>query len=304
MNLAIHNWMRAESIEETITRIAKLGYHALEIQGTPENYDTKHVRRLLKDHGLKCWGSVTLMMEERNLLAKDESQRAASVHYVKDVITMVKELDGHMVSVVPSTVGKIIPDGRPEEEWNWAVESMKECYEFAEKAGVLLGIEPINRFETYFVNRGDQALALAEAVGPNCGVCLDIFHMNLEEANYYDAIRRAKDRLIGFHVADNNRFAPGMGTLDWVKIVETLKEVGFDGALSVEFCAPLDRTPANPYPNSIDNNPVDLSPEQLKFLEDHGSSAMTEEFYTMLTKVSADTLLPLIESDSMYSMGK
>ncbi len=296
MHLAIHNWMRAESIEETIARIAKLGYHALEIQGTPENYDTKHVRRLLKDHGLKCWGSVTLMMEERNLLAKDEAQRATSVQYVKDVITMVKELDGHMVSVVPSTVGKIIPDGRPEEEWNWAVESMKECYEFAEKAGVLIGIEPINRFETYFVNRGDQALALAEAVGPNCGVCLDIFHMNLEEANYYEAIRRAKDRLVGFHVADNNRFAPGMGTLDWPKIVDTLKEVGFDGALSVEFCAPLDRTPANPYPNSIDKNPTDLSPEQLKFLEDHGSSAMTEEFYTMLTKVSADTLLPLIDS--------
>ena len=294
MHLAIHNWMRAESIEETVARIAKLGYHALEIQGTPENYDTKYVRRLLKDNGLKCWGSVTLMMEERNLLARDEAQRATSVQYVKDVITMVKELDGHMVSVVPGTVGKIIPDGRPEEEWAWAVESMKECYDFAEKAGVLIGIEPINRFETYFINRGDQALALAEAVGPNCGVCLDIFHMNLEEANYYDTIRRAKDRLVGFHVADNNRFAPGMGTLDWPKIVETLKEVGFDGALSVEFCAPLDRTPANPYPNSIDKNPKDLSPEQLKFLEDHGSSAMTEEFYTMLTKVSIDTLLPLI----------
>ncbi|MCB0629087.1 MAG: sugar phosphate isomerase/epimerase [Saprospiraceae bacterium] len=294
MHLAIHNWMRAEPLEKTVARIASQGYDALEIQGAPDMYDTKEVRQLLKSKGLSCWGSVTLMMEKRNLLARDEAQRAASIQYVKDVITMVKELDGHMVSLVPGTVGKVEPDARPEEEWEWAVESVKECYDYAEKSGILIGIEPINRFETYFVNRGDQALALAKAVGPNCGVCLDVFHMNLEEANTYEAIKRAKDRLVGVHVADNNRMAPGMGTLDWPKIVSLLKEVGYDGALSVEFCPPLDRTPANPYPGSIDEHPEGLSPEQLKFLEDHGSSAFTEEFYSMLTQKSIDTLRPLI----------
>ncbi|MEL6140534.1 MAG: sugar phosphate isomerase/epimerase [Bacteroidota bacterium] len=294
MHIAIHNWMRAEPIEKTVARISSQGYDALEIQGTPEAYDTKYVRQLLKDNNLSCWGSVTLMLEERNLLARDEGQRARSIQYVKDIITMVKELDGHMVSVVPGTVGKITPDGRPEEEWQWGVEALKECYDFSEKAGVLIGIEPINRFETYFVNRADQALALAKEVGPNCGVCLDIFHMNLEENDYYAAIRRAKDRLVGFHVADNNRMAPGMGRFDWPKLITTLREVGYDGALSVEFCPPLDRTPANPYPNSIDEQPEGLTPEQLKFLEDHGSSAFTEAFYSMLTQQSIDVLKPLI----------
>lgn len=294
MELSIHNWMRAETVETTIRRVASLGYHKLEIQGTPELYNTKEVRKLLKEHGLGCWGSVTLMLEERNLLAKDEGQRARSVQYVKDVVTMVKELDGHMVSVVPGTVGKIVPDGRPDEEWQWAVESLKQVYEHAEAAGILLGIEPINRFETYFINRGDQALALAEAVGPHCGVCLDTFHMNIEEDNLFEAIKRAKGKLVGFHVADNNRMAPGMGTLDWPKIMATLDEIGYDEVLSVEFCAPLDRTPANPYSNSIDENPEGLSPEQKKFLEDHGSSSVTEEFYTMLTKKSYDTLSPFI----------
>ena len=294
MQIAIHNWMRAEPLEKTLARISSQGYDSLEIQGTPEAYNTKDVRKALKEYGLTCWGSVTLMMDGRNLLAKDEGTRASSVQYVKDVITMVKELDGHLVSVVPGTVGKIVPDGRPDEEWKWAVASMQECYEFAEKAGIKIGIEPINRFETYFINRADQALALAEATGPNCGVCLDIFHMNLEEEDYHAAIHRAKNRLVGFHVADNNRMAPSMGTLDWAKIVGTLKTVGFDGALSVEFCPPLDRTPANPHPGSIDENPEGLSPEQLKFLEDHGSSAFTEEFYSMLTQKSIDTLRPLI----------
>ncbi|TCC96831.1 sugar phosphate isomerase/epimerase [Pedobacter psychroterrae] len=300
MELSIHNWMRSETIDTTIRRVSGLGYTKLEIAGSPEQYDTKHVRKLLKDYGLSCWGSVTLMLEDRNLLAKDEAQREKSVQYVKDVVRMVKELDGHMVSVVPGTVGKIVPDGRPEEEWQWAVESLKEVYEYSESSGILLGIEPINRFETYFINRGDQALVLAEAVGPNCGVCLDTFHMNIEEDNLYDAIKRAKGKLVGFHVADNNRMAPGMGTLDWSKIIDTLHEVGYDEVLSVEFCSPLDRTPANPYPNSIDENPEDLSREQKKFLEDHGSTSVTDEFYTMLTRKSFETLSKLITLPKNY----
>jgi sugar phosphate isomerase/epimerase len=294
MKIAIHNWMRAEPLETTLDRIARQGYDALEIQGTPEDYNTTKVRKMLQDRGLSCWGSVTLMMGDRNLIAKDKQQRAKSVQYVKDIITMVAELEGEMVSVVPGTVGKIVPDGRPEEEWQWAVESMKQCYEFAEQAGIKLGIEPINRFETYFINRGAQALALAEAVGENCGVCLDIFHMNLEESDPMAAIRQVGDRLVGFHVADNNRMAPGMGTIDFAKAVAVLKVIGYDGALSVEFCPPLDRTPANPYPNSIDEQPEGLSPEQLKFLEDHGSSAFTEAFYSLLTQKSIDVLKPLV----------
>jgi len=294
MELSIHNWMRSEPIETTIERIAGLGYKKLEIQGEPYNYDTKKIGKLLKAHGITCWGSVTLMMEQRNLLARDENQRAASIQYVKDVIRMVHELEGSMVALVPGTVGKLVPDGTPEEEWDWAVGAMKEIYEYSESMEVLIGIEPINRFETYFINRGDQALALAKETGPNCGVCLDVFHMNMEEDDMFEAIRRAKGRLNGFHVADNNRFAPGMGTLNWPKIIDTLKEIGYDEVLSVEFCPPVDRTPANPYPNMIEEKPVGLTAEQKKFIEDHGSSSITESFYTELTRKSAETLLPLI----------
>ncbi len=294
MQLAIHNWMRAESLESTLARISKLGYEYIEIQGSPEMYNISEVKDLLDNYGVKCWGSVTLMLGQRNLIAKDPKQRAASVQYVKDIIDMVKALDGKMVSVVPGTVGKIIPESRPEVEWQYAVESMQQLYAYAEPLGIKLGIEPINRFETYFINRGDQALALAEATGPNCGVVLDVFHMNIEEEDIHAALRKAKDRLVGVHVADNNRMAPGMGHFDWPKIISTLNDIGYNKVLSVEFCAPLDRTPANAYPNSIDENPAGLTAEQKKFLEDHGSAAVTEEFYYMLTKKSADTLRPLI----------
>lgn len=294
MYLAIHNWMRAEPIEAVIRRIAPLGYKAIEISGEPDKHDTRAIRRMLGEHGVSCFGAVTLMNGERNLLSADEGARARTVQYMKDCITMVKELDGHEMSIVPGTVGKITPSAPPEDEWRWAVESFREIYPHAQACGVKIGIEPINRFETYFINRGAQALALAEEVGPDCGVCLDIFHMNMEEDDVLGAIRAVGDRLVDFHVADNNRMAPGMGHLDWSLVVATLRDIGYDGPLSVEFCAPVDRTPANPYPDSIETEPVDISQEQLDYITEHGSTVISESFYNRLVETSARTLLPLL----------
>lgn len=290
MQVAMHNWMRAEPIEVTIARLAKCGYDAIEISGEPERYDTKYVGKLLKDHKLTCWGSVTLMMGDRNLLTANEANRAMSVKYVKDTITMVKELDGQEITIVPCTVGKLVAEGSPEDEWKWAVESLKQCYDHGIKEGVKLAIEPLNRFETYFVSRSDQALLLAEAVGPECGVCLDCFHMNIEEKDMFQSLRNAKDRLVDVHVADNNRMACGMGALDWKKIIGTLKEIGYKGALTVEFVAPVDRTPANPYTNAMEQGHVELSPEELKFMIDHGTGNLSDEFYSWLVLETVKTL--------------
>ncbi|HTW27131.1 MAG TPA: sugar phosphate isomerase/epimerase family protein [Acetobacteraceae bacterium] len=295
MHLSTHNWMRAEPLEVTLKRIKRLGFESIEISGEPAQYKVDDTRRLLDQYGIRCWGAVTLQLAERNLAAKDTAQRAASVAYVKSVVQMVGDLGGTMVTVVPATVGKVVPDGKPEEEWQWVVDGLKQVYELSERLGVRLGLEPLNRFETYFLNRADQAVALAEAVGPNCGVCLDAFHMNIEEADLYAAIRNSRGRIADFHVADNNRLAPGMGALDWQRIVATLREVGYDGALTTEFVAPVDRTPVSPYPDQIETNPVDISPEQLKFIQDHGSSLLSEAFYTSLVEKTAQTLLPLIK---------
>ena len=294
MHLSTHNWMRAETLETTLRRIRRLGFESIEISGEPAQYKADDTRRLLDRHGIRCWGAVTLQLGERNLAARDPAQRARSVEYVKSVVRMVGDLGGAMATVVPTTVGKVVPDGKPEEEWNWVVDGLQQVYELSERVGVRLGLEPLNRFETYFLNRADQAMALAEAVGPNCGVCLDAFHLNIEEADMFAAIRAAGPRLVDFHVADNNRLAAGMGALDWPRIVRTLREIGYDGALTNEFVAAIDRTPVSPFPDQIEPNPVDISPEQLKFIEDHGSSLLSEAFYTSLMAKTAQTLLPLI----------
>ncbi len=294
MHLSTHNWMRAEPLEVTLKRIKRLGFESIEISGEPGQYPPSECRPKLKEHGIRCWGAVTLTLGERNLAAKDPDQRAKSVDYMKSLVTMVKELDGHELTVVPATVGKVTPDGTPEEEWAWVVAGLQEVYDLAEKSGVRLALEPLNRFETYFLNRADQAMALAEAVGPNCGVCLDVFHMNIEEVDMLAAVRLAAPRLVDIHVAENNRMAPGMGSVDWPAFVSELKSVGYDGALTMEAVAPVDRTPVSPWPNQVETNPVDISPEQLKFIQDHGSSLLSEEFYTMLYETASKTLLPLL----------
>ena len=295
MHLSTHNWMRAEPLETTLRRIKQFGYESIEISGEPTQYDVKETRALLKEHGIRCWGAVTLMLGERNLAAKDQGQRERSVQYVKDVLTMVSELGGEIITLVPATVGKVVPDGTEEEEWNWVVDATRECFAHAQKVGVRVAIEPLNRFETYLFNRGEQALALADAVSPDCGVCLDAYHIHMEEFDVEEAIRKAGKRLFDFHVADNNRFAAGLGTIDWPKLIGILKDIGYDGALTNEFVAPVDRTPANRYPDMVERNPVDISPEQLKFIQDHGSSLLTETFYTDQMRITAETLLPLIK---------
>ena len=294
MHLSMHNWMRAEPIDVTVRRLARYGYKSIEISGEPDVFDTKDLRRLLTENGIACWGAVSLMFEGRDLIHADEAVRASSIGYLNECVTMVKELDGYEMTIVPSQVGKVAPMDTPEQEWAWAVDSLKEVYAHAQGEGIRIALEPLNRFETNFLNRADQAFLLAEAVGTNCGVCLDTFHLNIEEADMIEAIRDSKERLVDFHVADNNRMACGMGSLDWPLIVRTLKEVGYDGALTVEFVAPLDRTPANPYQNAVAAAEAELTAEQLQFIQDHGSGVLSEEFYNWLVEETAQTLLPLI----------
>ncbi len=290
LKVAMHNWMRPEPIETTISRLARAGYDAIEIGGEPATTDVGQVRSLLEEHDLRLWGAVTLMVGGRDLLHEDKYVRIGSVQYVKDTIDMIAALGGEVLTVVPSTVGKIVPMGSPEDEWDWAVQSLKECQAHAEEKNIRLALEPLNRFETYFINRHDQALALAEDVGGNCGVCLDIFHMNIEEADWAEAIRTAGDKLYAVHVADNNRMPCGQGAIDWAAFIGTLEEVGYDDFLTVEFVVPLDRSRVSTRKEIGDASEAEASVGLEQFLRDHGTGAVPDELYDRYVKDSIDEL--------------
>jgi sugar phosphate isomerase/epimerase len=262
----------------------RLGYDGIQIMGEPRKYDWKHVRSLLDQNGLKCFGSVSIMVKGRDLIHGDPYYREMTVAYLKECLDMVAALGGSIFTLVPSEVGKIIAMADAETEWGWAVENIREVARHAAKHGIRIGLEPLNRFETNFLNRHDQAIRLMQDVNEaNVGVCLDAFHINIEEADPYQAILTTGKHLVDFHVADNNRFPPGGGALDWSKLISTLKQAGYDQQLTVEFVVPMDRSPLAKKSEAAGTTATEA---ELKFIRDHGSDLMSDAEYSSYVEAS------------------
>jgi D-psicose/D-tagatose/L-ribulose 3-epimerase len=288
--------MRPEPLETSLERAKRLGYSSIEIAGEPDLYTVEDALPLLKKYGIDCWGAVTIMEGKRNLIAPDAKQRSDTIAYMKQVITLTSNLGGKIICVVPSTVGGIVPLSEPEEEWNWAVEGLREVASFAQEKGIRVALEPLNRLETYFLNRADQAVTLAKEVGHDCGIAFDVFHMAIEERNIYAAMRESGPYIVDVHVADNNRSACGDGSFDWPKIMSTLKETGYGGGVAVEFMPPVDRTPVGKFGSAqLETDLTDVTPGQLQFIRDHGSGLLSNAYYTELMRMSAETLLPFLK---------
>ena len=115
------------------------------------------------------------------------------------------------------------------------VESLKDVGEYAEKRGVKLAIEPLNRYETDVVNTVDDGLALIERIGGGpFGFLLDMFHMSIEEKSFVKAIEKAGERLYDFHACANDRGTPGEDHFDWVSVAGELKKIGYKGPVVIE----------------------------------------------------------------------
>ncbi|WP_431776764.1 sugar phosphate isomerase/epimerase family protein [Streptomyces cucumeris] len=288
IRLSMHNWMRPEPVEDTVSRLARHGYDAIEISSDPRNMDVADIRRLLGEHGVACAGSLALFMGGRDLVHEDVYIREASLGYLMDTIQLTEALGGTFVTV-PCTVGKVVPMADPEAEWAWYVTALQRAQRHAANCGIRLAIEPLTRYETYLINRADQALRLAEEVGEDCGICLDIFHMNIEEADWKAALRASAPRLVNFHVAENNRLAPGSGAIDWSVLIEELLAVGYDGHLSVEFMPAVDRTPISDR-HILEADDATLGRGMAKWLRDHASGILPADLYDAYTAQSAQTL--------------
>jgi len=278
MKFSMHNWMRPEPIEITLDRLHRFGYDGIEISGEPTRYDPDEVRRLLDQYELECWGGVTIMTEGRDLVHPDKYVRIGTIAYMKDCIRMIRALKGTIFCIVPSTVGKVKPLASPAEEWQWVVEGLKEVAEFAQENDVVPGVEPLNRFETYLINRHDQAMRLADEVGHGLRVVLDAFHINIEEKDPIGAIKAVGSRMLDFHVADNNRRPAGQGKYNWSEVLSAMKESGYKGHLTAEFVLPLDRTPLAVSAEKHESD-MDFTAADLKFIQDKGSGLISAAEY-------------------------
>ena len=105
----------------------------------------------------------------------------------------------------------------------------------ARELGVTIGIEPVNRYETFLINTCEQALELKDMIGTdNVRIHLDTYPMNIEEKSFYEATRRAGKDLVHYHLCENDRGIPGTGLVDWDGIFRGLTEIGYTGNAALE----------------------------------------------------------------------
>lgn len=229
-----------EDIATSIDRVARFGYDAIEIVGEPDEIDPKRVRELTRDAGIEVSSICSIYTPERDLVHPDEDVRRAAVQYVKDVADFASEMECPTIIVHPTACMKTAPLADAGQEWDWAVANIRAAGEYAAGRGVSLSLECWNRYETYFLNRLEQAVRLWKETGlSNGGVQGDTFHMNLEEVSIADAFREAGPYLQHVHLADSNRAAPGAGHIDFRPIMQALAETGYDGYYSFELLPPF-----------------------------------------------------------------
>jgi len=216
----------------------KWGFATVEIPiEDPSHIDPAFVKEELDKHGLVCGSACACMGPGRDLRGTPEEQKTA-MDYCKTLIDQIVVLGcPSLIGPVYSVVGKAdaVEPAQQKQEWALVVENLKELAKYAEARGRQICIEPLNRFETDFLNTCDKGLKLIKAVGSKAvKLHLDTFHMNIEEKNQAAAIRKAGKLLAHFHACGSDRGTPGNDHIDWKPIAAALKAVGYKGDVVIE----------------------------------------------------------------------
>jgi sugar phosphate isomerase/epimerase len=239
---------QGEDIAESIARLARLGYDAVEVEGEPETHDPKRMKKLAEDAGLAVSSVCPNFTAERDLSHPDEDVRNAALAYLRAVSWFAAELGAPLFIVAPTAYPRVQPVADPRDEWKWAVEGIGKTGEHAVSLGVDLTLECWNRYGTYMLNRLDEGARMWRETGlTNGGIMADTFHMNVEERSISGAIRDVGALLNHVHLSDSNRLAPGLGHVDFTEVLQALRDVGYGGGLAFELIPAL--------PNILEDRP-------------------------------------------------
>src|SRR5215203_6447165 len=218
---------------------ASAGFDGIELHGTEAWLGRLDELRSAGEQGV-VFSSVCLI-SDRFIGDLDATRRREAVEHMKHLLSGIAELGG-TGAVTPAAFG--LASKRPppfeaprteEEDRRVLLDALEELGEHAENEGTLVLLEPLNRYEDYMLNRVEQAIELCQTVGrPSIKVMGDLFHMNIEEDDLSETIRRAKGHLVHIHLADSNRLQPGTGHTDFAGAFGALREVGFDGYMAME----------------------------------------------------------------------
>lgn len=224
-------------------KMRSLGYDFVELLvPEPGELDLKETKKALDDAGLAVVLAARVNLQ-RNLSSDDKTAHRAGIDYLNYAADCAAELGTSIVGG-PLTGNPLVFAGRPpqpvaEDERlarkERCVRGLKEAGDHAAKLGVVLAVEPLNRFESDVLCTTQQAMELLDAVDhPAVQLMLDTFHMHMEEASIAEAIRLGGKRVAHFQANENHRGFPGTGSTDWVEVFRALNEIGYQGPVSLE----------------------------------------------------------------------
>jgi D-psicose/D-tagatose/L-ribulose 3-epimerase len=212
------------------------GFHGIEVPiFDPADFPAVALRRAVAGAGLECT-AVTIIPRGSGLGDPDPQARRVAEEHMRAVLGRAAEADIHLLSgPMYFPVGYLPGRRRTADEWARTVESWQRLAPAAAEAGVTIGIEPLNRFETYFLNTAADGAAFCDAVGhPSVGLLFDTFHANIEEKSVGAALRDAGRHVKHLHTCENDRGIPGSGNVDWKGFFAAVAAIGYDGWLTVE----------------------------------------------------------------------
>lgn len=222
----------AEAGHYAIQKTAQAGFDIIEILlPVSMDFDAPTVKKQLKENNLGVVCSLNLPKE------------AHISFYPKDALTLIKKaldktaaLDADFLGgVLHGGIGVFTGNPVTNDEKRIIVDVWGEAAAYADKLGVTIGIEPINRYESYVCNTAANVIELIKKTGAaNLAVHLDTFHMNIEEDNFYDPVIQSGKLLKHVHITESNRGMPGEGTVNWDEFFSALKAIGFNGNLVLE----------------------------------------------------------------------
>ena len=219
-----------------LKKVKDAGYDTVEIPLLdPDRLKVKQVKELLADHELDV-SICTVLPPKAHLGSDSERARRAGVRFIRNCIDVAAEIGCDMIAgPLYSPVGFVTGKPRRLGEWKRAVRCYKEIAKMAEDKEVSIAVEPLNRFETYFLNTAADAKKFVQEVDhPSIGILFDTFHANLEEKDVAQAILSCNFFITHVHISENDRGIPGTGHVDWEGVQDALDRVSFGGRLVIE----------------------------------------------------------------------
>jgi len=219
-----------------LPRIRSAGFDGVEVlMYKGRDFAVAELRKGLDDTGMECT-ICSVMVDGLSLISDDAGIRAKAVDLLRENIATAAEVGARMIAgPMYSPVGYLAGRRRTVDEWKSAVESWQALGPWLAQHDVVAAIEPLNRFETYFLNTAEDAARFCDEVGhPNVGVLFDTFHANIEEKSIADGYRTVARHLKHVHMCENDRGTPGSGHVEWAEVFGALKEIGYDGWLTIE----------------------------------------------------------------------